>query len=213
MNMMRHIVTSALMLGLFTMVGTGMVAGVQLLTADRIAASQRAEQLKRLGEVIPHERYDNELLEDTLEFMEPSLNRRKPVVAYRARKNGQPVAAAFKVAAPNGYSGTINVLVGINYDGTISGVRILTHQETPGLGDNIQLSRTPWVLGFEGKSLHNPTLKQWAVKKDGGVFDQFTGATISPRAVVGVVKRTLLYFEKHRDEIFAPTGKTQETAS
>lgn len=204
MPLIRHILTSSLMLGLFALVGTGMVSGVQLLTADRIAASKKAEQLKRLGEVIPHDRYDNDLLSDTLKFSEPSLNRRKPVVVYRARNDGRPVAAAFKVAAPNGYSGTINVLVGINYDGTLSGVRILSHQETPGLGDNIQLSRSPWVLGFNGKSVHNPAIKRWAVKKDGGVFDQFTGATISPRAVVGVVKRTLLYFEKHRDEIFSP---------
>ncbi len=205
MNVIKHILASSLMLGLFAMVGTVLVSGIEKLTADRITANHKAQRLKSLAEVIPPERYTNEILLDILKISASGLNRRRPITVYRARHNKKPVAAVFEVAAPNGYSGTIKILVGINFDGTLSGVRILSHKETPGLGDYIHQSRSDWILGFTGKSLQNPNLEGWAVKKDGGQFDQFTGATISPRAVVQATKRTLLYFEEHRDDIFAET--------
>ena len=104
--------------------------------------------------------------------------------------------------APVGNSGTIKMLIGINYDGTIAGVRVLSHAETPGLGDKIETAKSDWILSFDGKSIGNPAVDQWKVKKDGGIFDQFSGATITPRAVVGATRRTLEYFNAHRDEIF-----------
>ena len=124
---------------------------------------------------------------------------------YRARKDGAPVAAVFTSIAPNGYSGTIKLLVGVYYDGSLAGVRVINHKETPGLGDKINEKKTNWILKFKGLSLTNPVESQWAVKKDGGEFDQFTGATITPRAVVTAVKKSLQFFEQNRDELFKET--------
>ena len=114
----------------------------------------------------------------------------------------EPVAALFRTVAKDGYSGSIHLLVGVKTNGELLGVRALAHKETPGLGDEINLSRSDWILGFNQRSLDNPILEDWAVKKDGGIFDAFTGATITPRAVVGEVKKTLLYFRDHQDELF-----------
>jgi electron transport complex protein RnfG len=104
---------------------------------------------------------------------------------------------------PDGYSGPIKLLVAVNYDGTLGGVRVISHKETPGLGDKIEESRSDWVLGFNGKSLTDPLLEKWKVKRDGGIFDQFTGATITPRSIVSAVKHTLLYERDHRDALYA----------
>ena len=120
-----------------------------------------------------------------------------------------PVAVVLALIAPDGYGGPIKLLVGINADGSLAGVRVVNHHETPGLGDAIDTRRSNWILGFTGRSLGDPSPAQWAVRKDGGVFDQFTGATITPRAVVKAVKRALVYFEAHRDTLFAD-GKTPE---
>ncbi|HEX6928013.1 MAG TPA: RnfABCDGE type electron transport complex subunit G, partial [Gammaproteobacteria bacterium] len=125
-----------------------------------------------------------------------------PVTVYRAYKDGEPVAALFTSVAPDGYSGPIYLLVGIHADGRIAGVRVLGHKETPGLGDPIEIERSDWITGFDGRSLGDPPPQQWDVERYGGVFDQFTGATITPRAVVRAVRNTLLYFERHREEIF-----------
>ncbi len=123
-------------------------------------------------------------------------------LVYRARLQGKPVAAIFNSIAPNGYSGKIHLLVGVYIDGKIAGVRAVKHAETPGLGDALEVQKSRWILAFNGKSLDNPIRKRWLVKRDGGVFDQFTGATISPRAVVQAVKNTLLYYRQNADTIF-----------
>jgi electron transport complex protein RnfG len=151
---------------------------------------------------MPADRYDNEIINDTLEVWEAELTPGTATTIYRARKNGQPVAAIFTVTATGGYSGHIRLLVGINHDGSLAGVRVVEHHETPGLGDAIEAQRSDWILGFEGKSLENPLPENWKVKRDGGEFDQFTGATITPRAVVKGVKNTLLYFSQNKDTIF-----------
>lgn len=200
----KAVATSAVLLGLFAMVGTGIVTGINEATEEKIADNIRQNTLKSLSEVLPRDRYNNDLLSDVFEIEDPSLSTKNPAVVRIARKDGAPVAALFEVSTLRGYSGYINVLVGIDANGHISGVRILQHKETPGLGDVIHQSRSDWVLDFDGRSLQQPEPSRWAVKKDGGAFDQFTGATISPRAVVGLVKNTLLYFKTHRDEIFTP---------
>ena len=120
-------------------------------------------------------------------------------------------AAVLTAVAPEGYGGGIRLLVAINYDGTLAGVRVLSHHETPGLGDKIEAERSDWILQFEGLSLENPAPRNWRVKKDGGRFDQFTGATITPRAVVAAVYDALVYFEAHREALFERDDVSRES--
>jgi electron transport complex protein RnfG len=129
---------------------------------------------------------------------------------YRARKQNQPVATIFQVTAPDGYSGNIRLLVGVNSDQSLAGVRVLAHKETPGLGDKIEIEKADWIKQFTGKSLINPSESQWAVKKDGGEFDQFSGATITPRAVVNQTKRVLVWAQSHLNEAFNAPAQEQQ---
>jgi electron transport complex protein RnfG len=159
--------------------------------------------LKSLNQIMPAEGYDNEILTDTIEVWEAALTPGGAATTiYRARKDGQPVAAIFTVTAPDGYSGAIRMLVGVNVDGSLAGVRVVEHHETPGLGDAVEVARSDWILGFNGKSLGQPPVEQWKVQRDGGVFDQFTGATITPRAIVKAVKNTLVFYQNNTEEIF-----------
>ncbi len=202
-KMLKKILTSAALLALFGLVGATLVAVTYEATAERIAANHREALLKRLNALVPPQRYDNDMVSDTIQITDPALaTRKRPVTVYRARLNGKPVTAVFTVVAPDGYNGAINLLVAINYDGTLAGVRVVSHRETPGLGDTIEEQRSNWIHGFDGRSLTNPDDQGWRVKRDGGIFDQFTGATITPRAVVKAVYKTLKYFSQHRDEIF-----------
>jgi len=132
--------------------------------------------------------------------------------AYIAIKDGRPSAVILQAIAPDGYSGAIHLLVGIHADGRVAGVRVIGHRETPGLGDKIELAKSPWIRSFDGKSLTNPAADGWAVKKDRGEFDQFAGATITPRAVVGAVHRALQYFDAHKAELLAAEGATADAA-
>ena len=204
----RHILTSAALLALFALIGTALVAAINAGTAERIAENERLATLRNLNALVPQTRYDNAFLTDTLELRDDALAVGQPVIVYRARKGGVPVAAVFRTVAPEGYSGAIRLLVGVNADGTVAGVRVTNHRETPGLGDAIEAERSDWILGFNGKSLENPPVTRWAVVRDGGDFDQFTGATISPRAVVKAVKETLIYFAAHREALFATEQDT-----
>ena len=200
----KHMSGAAIVLALFAVVGTGMVATTYEGTRERIAENERQALLDSLSTIVPAERMDNDIVTDLMSVTDPDmLGTPDPVPVYRARKEGKPVAAVLAPVAPDGYSGNIRLLVGINHDGTLAGVRVVAHKETPGLGDPIEAQKSDWILGFDGKSLSNPEESGWAVKKDGGIFDQFTGATITPRAVVGAVHRSLQYFNAHRDELFA----------
>lgn len=199
----QHILTSSILLGVFAMVGVAIVAGLQFSTADRIAANIEAARLRSMHAVLAPDRYNNEILKDQITVTDEVLQTGgKPVTIYRARMDNQPVGVVFETVAPKGYSGPIHLLVGINLDETISGVRILSHKETPGLGDAIDHKHSDWLTGFAGKSLENPLPGRWAVKRDGGDFDQFTGATISPRAVVKSIRESLAYFSLHKAELF-----------
>lgn len=202
----KNVWVSAVVLGVFGVVGATGVALTHWLTEARIEQAYVAERLKQINEILPKDRYDNDLLRDVIIVPAGKLCEKVDVTVYRARRQGKDVAAIFETTAPNGYSGPIRLLVGVNSDGSIAGVRVLEHNETPGLGDRIELRKSPWVLGFNGKSLGDPPLARWAVKRDGGDFDQFTGATISPRAVTQAVRNALLYFAQHRDEVFAPVA-------
>ena len=196
-------VSAARMLGLFSLVGIGLVTLVFYITSHKISQNEHDELLQSLKVIIADDLYDNDLVSDTLHVTDISLGSAQPVAIYRARKNAQPVAAVIASSAPDGYNGTIKLLVAIMADGQLAGVRVVSHKETPGLGDGIEAQRSNWILTFAGKSLAQPAEKLWAVKRDGGAFDQFTGATITPRAVVNAVKNTLLYFQRHKEAIFS----------
>lgn len=199
----KYMGRSALLLGLFALVGTGIVAIIFSGTEEPIAEAERAFMLRSLHAVIKPELHDNDIFTDMITVTSPGLlGTRKNVPVFRARKNGKPVALAIIPVAPDGYVGPIKLLVAISVDGTVLGVRVLSHRETPGLGDSIEEKRSNWILGFDGHSLSNPESKGWRVRRDGGKFDQFTGATITPRAVVKAVHNTLKYFERNRDRLF-----------
>ncbi|MBL8250973.1 MAG: electron transport complex subunit RsxG [Candidatus Competibacter sp.] len=203
---------AALILFGFAVVGTGLVAVTYSSTKDIIAEAQRAALESSLNQLVPADRYDNRVVEDRIEIRASEwLGTDEPVTVYRARKNGQPVALFATPTAPDGYSGPIQLLIGVYADGRLAGVRVLAHKETPGLGDGIDEKRSPWILAFAGKSLENPKPEGWKVKKDGGAFDQFTGATITPRAVVKATRKFLDYVQTHREQLFAspPTVKGQ----
>ncbi|MGB5305009.1 MAG: electron transport complex subunit RsxG [Gammaproteobacteria bacterium] len=200
----RHSVITAVILLLFAIIGTALVAWTFDSTRERISANERATMLRKLHQLIPPERHDNSLIEDTVQVRDETLlGTPDPVTVYRARLGGKPVALVIAPLAPDGYSGSIKLLVGINHDGSLTGVRVVTHRETPGLGDAIDETRSDWIHIFDGRSLEDPAIDKWEVKKDGGVFDQLTGATITPRAVVRAVRQALLYYRRHREKLFA----------
>lgn len=200
----RSMVKNALVLGLFAIITVGSVALLQKGTAKRIAHAEREARVRMLGEILPHGSYDNHLLDDSIKVQDRELlGNRHPRPAYIAMKHGKPVAIILNATAPDGYSGAIDLLIAIRVDGRLAGVRVLNHRETPGLGDKIETAKGPWIHGFTGKSLNDPSEAGWAVKKDRGVFDQFAGATITPRAVVKAVHKALLYFDANRDELLS----------
>jgi electron transport complex protein RnfG len=206
------VLRSAASLGLVAIAGTSLLAGVHHLTAERIAEQERRAVLEQLQEIIPGGRYDNALQDDWISFTdEAHFPRGQEVMAYRARRDGQPVAIIFRFAAVNGYNGPIHLLAGMEADGSLAGVRVTSHRETPGLGDAIEVERSDWIRSFEGRSLRSPGPEAWSVRRDGGEFDQFTGATITPRAVVEAVRLALDYYAGNREALFeaapAPDGK------
>ncbi len=199
----RQILISGAFLWLFALVGTTLVAVTEHGSREAIVANEREVLLRNLYALLPANEFDNDIATDRIEVAaSPLLGTEQASTAYRARRRGEPVAAIFNSIAPDGYSGRIHLLVGIYVDGSIAGVRVIRHAETPGLGDAIEIRKSPWIRGFEGRSLENPVLARWAVRRDGGDFDQLTGATITPRAIVEAVKNTLLYYRRNAAMIF-----------
>lgn len=201
----QSISKNSLILGAFAIITAGALALTNLGTQDRIATAERAAQQRALFEILPQDTHDNDLLNDTLPVPKSalaSLGLRGDASIYRAQRAGEIVALIIPAIAQDGYSGDIDMIVGVNRDGTIAGVRILRHKETPGLGDKIELKKHQWILSFNGKTLLVPVIDDWKVKKDGGVFDQFAGATITPRAVVGQVKRVLEFVAANQQALF-----------
>jgi Na+-translocating ferredoxin:NAD+ oxidoreductase subunit G len=206
----RSMLRAAGILAGFAVFGGVLVSVTWDSTAERIAENERAYLLRTLRDVLPEGGYDNPVHDDAITVQHAALlGTAAPVTVYRARQRGRPVAVVVTPTAPGGYSGPIRLLVGILASGELSGVRVVAHRETPGLGDRIEAERDDWILGFEGRSLGDPPATQWAVKRDDGIFDQFTGATITARAVVSAVRDALIYFEANRDALFAaPAGAT-----
>lgn len=189
-------------LAIFALLATGLVSVTHLLTKDKIIEQQQKELLKVLNQVIPAQSHDNELYKScTVITNEQYLGTSSPMPAYIATKAAQPTGVAIEAIAPDGYNGAIKIVVGLDMKGGVTGVRVLSHQETPGLGDKIDTRVTDWIDSFTGKKLQGEKDPAWAVRKDGGNFDQFTGATITPRAIVKAVKNVSLYFERHQQEL------------
>tara|TARA_B110000305_G_C19353792_1_gene595681 strand:+ start:261 stop:941 length:681 start_codon:yes stop_codon:yes gene_type:complete len=213
--MPASIVKTSITLGIFALLAALLLGIVNLSTAEKIQEQQLAAERRALGEVLPSSFHDNDLLSKPLplspltsstplannyaaiELLELSVERQ----AYIALMGNTFSGAILPVEAHDAYSGDINLLVAILADGTVSGVRVLAHRETPGLGDKIDIQVSNWILGFDGKSLANPSLPQWKVIKDGGEFDQLVGATITPRAVINAVQRALQFFQLNRSTL------------
>ncbi|MEN8176494.1 MAG: electron transport complex subunit RsxG [Pseudomonadota bacterium] len=204
---------SGAVLAAFGVLGTALVSFTHLQTRERIAANERLALLRQLNVLVPADSVDNDMINDRISVRDPEWLGSEETRVYRGRLQGQPVAAVFTSQAPDGYSGPIKLLVAVRGDGNLGGVRVVSHRETPGLGDKIEEERSDWVLDFTGKSLANPLPARWKVKKDGGDFDQFTGATITPRAVVSTVKNTLLYYQQHAGELFRPSPETPKATA
>lgn len=200
--MFQSIGKNGALLAAFALATTSLIGVTHILTKDRIAAQQALKLKQTLNEVIPPALYDNVLLEDCIEIPDPIQGEKVMQRVYRARSNNTPTALAIESTAPNGYSGDIHSIIGVDTQGNVLGVRVLDHKETPGLGDKVDLAVSDWVLSFTNKHFTQDSQSQWQVKKDGGQFDQFTGATITPRAVVGSVASTLSYVITHQQTLF-----------
>lgn len=213
--LLRELSKPVLYLTAFALAGTLLLAGINAATKTRIADNERRALLQRIEQLLAGQAYDNDPLQDSTSVSVTLRDTSSEALAtvYRLRQQSQPVAAVYDLTTPNGYSGSIRLVIGVDQQQQISGVRVVSHRETPGLGDKIELAKSDWVLGFNAKSLANPALEQWAVKKDGGVFDQFTGATITPRAIVSTVRDVLRWSAQHQQQLFAPTSDATATAN
>ena len=206
------IAKSGLTLAAIAAICAALVAGTYQLTKKPIAANEQAFLEQSLQPALANVMFDGNVTESKLVLPAPhGLPGSDDAIVYRVYSEGQPVAALFAVTARNGYAGPIRILVGIRYDGTVSGLRILEHRETPGLGDRIVSARSDWVFQFDGRSLGDPPVEDWALKTDGGAFDQLTGASVTPRAVINALRETLIYFEANRDTLFAATATKAES--
>ncbi|KMV73409.1 electron transport complex subunit RsxG [Rosenbergiella epipactidis] len=199
--MIDSIRKNGVILAIFAAVTTGVTALVNEVTKPTVAEQMAIQEKTLLDQVVPPHLYNNDLQKECYWVTNPVLGDNQQHPFYIARKDGKPVAAAIETVAPDGYSGAIRMLVGANFSGTVLGVRVTEHHETPGLGDKIELRISDWITHFAGVSIHGPEDSHFAVKKDGGDFDQFTGATITPRAVVNETKRTTLLIAQLGEKI------------
>ena len=203
---------TAAILFVFVVLFTGLLSAAYLWTKPAIEASAAEEKMKLVDEVLPRAEYDNALLSDTLTLPPtPQLGLDDPSTLYRARKGGKPAGLVFEAVAPDGYAGKIRLLIALRADGTVAGVRVTQHKETPGLGDYIEVRKDknkarPWITQFADISLAQVTDSEWKVKKDGGRIDFYAGATVTPRAVSKAVLKAVKWATAHRDQIFAETG-------
>ena len=202
--MSRHpVLRTGATLGVIAAICTALVAATYQSTRDRIAANEQALLEKSLQPALAGLVYDSGVTESRVVIEPPhDLPGTDAALIYRVFDGGEPVAALFVVTARDGYAGPIRILVGVRSDGVVTGLRILEHRETPGLGDKIESARSDWVFQFDGRSLGDPDVARWAIRVDGGDFDQLTGASVTPRAVVKAVRDTLIYFNARREEIF-----------
>ena len=199
----RSIYKNSAILAAFALLSIGLIAVFHFFTKDKIAAEMRAKLARTLNELVPANQYNNDVYHDCLELDSNGLLAQKELTRfYRMYQDETPVASIFTVNAPDGYSGNIELIVGIYADQSLAGVRVINHNETPGLGDKIEKQKSDWILQFKGLSLTKVEAENWRVKKDGGTFDAFTGATITPRAVLKAIANALQYFKNNQQIIF-----------
>lgn len=210
------VVKSGLTLASIAAICTALVALTYQLTETRIEANEKAWLEQSLQPALSGLFFDSGVTESRLILDPPhDLPGSEAAIIYRVYAKDEPVAALFVVSARDGYSGPIRLLVGVDTGGSVTGVHVLEHRETPGLGDRVESSKSDWARQFNGRSLVDPVPSGWAIKRDGGEFDQLTGASVTPRAIVSAVKSTLVYYDTHRDDIFAdipPVEQLQEEA-
>ena len=209
----RSTLQTAINLVFFAVLATAILASVFFMTRDAIKKSEDAEKMKLINQIVPASLFDNDIIKDTLTIpADELLGTEDATLAYRARLKGEDSAVVLESVAPDGYSGRIWLILAVRANGELAGVRVVTHKETPGLGDYIELTKSNWIRGFDGKSRAVYTDADWKVKKDGGQFDYMAGATITPRAVVKAVNKALIYFEQNRDKLFAAVEPKKEEA-
>ena len=205
-------VRTAIILLVFVVIFTGLLAAAYLGTRPAIEAAAAQEKMKLIDEILPRSQYDNALLKDTLTLgAVPAFGLEGETTIYRARKNGRPVALVHEAIAPDGYAGKIRLLIAIaaeDSNNSILGVRVVAHKETPGLGDYIEIKKDknkerPWITQFNGLKPAVTEEREWKVKKDGGRFDSVAGATVTPRAVVKAVRKAAVYVAENRETLFA----------
>ncbi len=209
---MKRIVRSSLQtsanLVFFAIIGTAILSATYYLTHDTIAATVERAKLKLVSQLVPPASYDNDIMQDVRTLApDELLGTEEPTQAHIARRGGKPVAVVLEAIAPDGYSGKIALIMAIHPDGTLGGVRVVAHNETPGLGDYIDIAKDDWITTFDGRSRSLFPDEYWKVRKDGGVFDYMSGATVTPRAVIKAVNRALRYFDAHRDELFVADAR------
>ncbi|MDD5240766.1 MAG: electron transport complex subunit RsxG [Sulfuricella sp.] len=193
LDSMKH----GMILGAFCL-GFGLLLAVtDRLTAADIAARALEDRMNSLSQVIPNSIHDNNPVTDAINMKDV---RGKEITVYRARKDGKVTGVAYEIFG-SGYAGEIKLMMGVDAEGKLLGVRVLAHHETPGLGDKIEEKKGDWILRFTGLSLANPLPEKWKVKKDGGQFDQFAGATITPRGVVAAVRGGLEFYAAHQAQM------------
>lgn len=209
-SLIRHTLSTTGVMVAFAVACTILLVSTYLTTREPIAASVREAKLRLLEQVLPDELHDNDLLAGSIPLPPGTLGNRAAAQAYRATVAGQTTAVLLEVTAPDGYAGEILLLVGIRENGELTGVRVVAHKETPGLGDYIDIARSDWIKNFDGLSLAKLADDRWRVKKDGGHFDHMAGATVTPRAVVKAVHAALKYFAQHRAALLGlpETGET-----
>lgn len=205
---LRESLRAGAQLALAALLATALLAGAWVLSRERIAAGEHRQRVQALELVLPPDLHDNDLLADAVQVRaEPWLGKAEATV-HRARVGGDDRALVLDIVAPDGYGGPIGLLVAVDRAGRVLGVRVTAHRETPGLGDGIESGRSDWITRFRGRFLGDPPASRWTVRRDGGDFDQFAGATVTPRAVVRAVKRCLQFVARHGDALRAAAPAT-----
>jgi electron transport complex protein RnfG len=211
-TIIKHASKTAFTLMAFAIVFTSLMAYVYSVTKIPIEQSEAAARMSLFRQIMPEHLHDNDLLKDTVTIPPgPLLGNTQPTIANIAHLQHQPSAIILEAIAHDGYSGDIKLLLAIQADGVVSGVRVITHKETPGLGDYIDIAKNNWIKLFDGESLNTASALDWHVKKDGGKFDYMVGATITPRAVVGAVHKALQYVDLNKQTLFAAHDSSDQT--
>jgi len=199
----KHEYKNGLLLGCSVAIAVMVIAVAFQLTRVPIEKTAQAQLQNNLNQLLIEGSYDNNPASDFVLISDAALGTSAPQPVYRATALGKPTGVVITAAAPNAYNDPIDLLVGLSYDGQLVSVRVTSHRETPGLGDDIDITRSNWITSFNGLTPATMEPHEWQVKKDGGMFDQFTGATITPRAVIHSVHSVTRWYQQNQDKIFS----------